>query len=44
MLPEAADLRQNFQSPRSQSTVVSDRKIRTALRTNQIVGFVAVPS
>ena len=25
-------------------TVVRDRKIRTALRTNQIVGFVTVPS
>ena len=25
-------------------TVVRDRKIRTALRTNQIAGFVTVPS
>ena len=25
-------------------TVVRDRKIRTALRTNQIVGFVTVPA
>ena len=25
-------------------TVVRDRKIRTALRTNQIVGFVIVPA
>ena len=32
------------QFPAVTVTVVRDRKIRTALRTNQIVGFVTVPS
>ena len=44
MLPEAAGRGQHFQARGVAVTVVRDRKIRTALRTNQIVGFVTVPS